>query len=78
MIMKKELAIDMVEAISSFNDPIDVLVRLCNKIDDEEERQRFRKHIGDVMYILAMELLNSIVAQYPELEPDENLRERNS
>jgi len=72
--MKKELAKAILERLRAFNPIIDDLARLNLQIDDEAELLQVHRNIGKIMQILSDDLYAPLVAQYPDLEPDEELR----
>ena len=54
--MEKDLAIKLLAAIDNFADPIAELSSITLEIDDENEKQRIRRVIGEVMGLLDGEI----------------------
>jgi hypothetical protein len=68
--MKKDLAALIVDAVVSLDKDLGTLSTLINRIDDEEERKRYAKALGDVMGLLMFDFLLPIEKVYPDLNPD--------
>ena len=67
--MKKDLAALIVDAVISLDGQIGELDTLISRIDQEEERKRYGKALGDVMGLM-FDFLLPIEREYPELNPD--------
>ena len=67
--MKKDLAALIVDAVVSLDGQIGELDTLISRIDEEEERKRYGKALGDVMGLM-FDFLLPIEREYPELNPD--------
>ena len=68
--MKKDLAALIVDAVVSLDKDLGTLSTLIGRIDDEEERNRYGKALGDVMGLLFDFFLLPIEREYPDLNPD--------
>jgi hypothetical protein len=67
--MEKPIASQIVEIIKGAESHVKVLAHLADRIDDGEERMALRRQIAQVM-LAYVDLLESITAQYPDLEPE--------
>ncbi|GIK98174.1 MAG: hypothetical protein BroJett029_23830 [Alphaproteobacteria bacterium] len=67
--MRRDLAVLIVDAVISFDNGLGTLDALIGRIEDEEERKRYEKTLGDVLGLM-MDFLLPIERQYPDLNPD--------
>lgn len=67
--MKKDLAALIVDAVVSLDGQIGELDTLICRIDEDEERRKYGKALGDVMGLM-FDFLLPIEREYPELNPD--------
>lgn len=67
--MDKKIAEELVTTIRMFEEPLNILTELTMKIEDAEEAKDLRRYIGEIMALLTIDLLHSIVTEYPELDP---------
>ena len=63
----------MVEVIQGAEPLVKALGRLADAIDDDQERMAVRRQIAQVM-IAYVDLLETITAQFPDLEPEPEVR----
>jgi hypothetical protein len=68
--MQKDLAGKVVQALLATGTKLDDVGSLVAQIDDETERRRFLRSVGETMATLNADLLMPIVQQYPDLDPD--------
>lgn len=60
----------MVDAAVSLDKELGNLDTLISRIEDEEERKRYAKALGDLLGSLTRDLLFPIEREYPDLNPD--------
>lgn len=68
--MNRDVAERIVNQLLSLNNQLNELTINSDLIIDIEEKRTFLKHIGSLMGIVNIDLLMSIVKQYPDLDPD--------
>ena len=68
--MQKDVAELLVGNILSLGKDLNKLSEISMHIEDDQERKIFRKHLGQIMASLNMDLLMPIITQYPALDPD--------
>jgi hypothetical protein len=68
--VKKDLARLIVDAVVSFDSQLGELDTLIGRIEDDDERKRYQKSLGDLMGSLFGDFLHPIERQYPYLDPD--------
>jgi hypothetical protein len=52
------------------NAPLNEAAETIGTIRDQEEQKRLRRPLGDVMQSVWIDLMQPIVRQYPDLDPD--------
>jgi hypothetical protein len=67
--MNRALAVDVLAAIKAAETHLDALSALSEKIENDDERRKFRRGVADIM-IGYIDLMRDIVRQYPDLDPD--------
>jgi hypothetical protein len=68
--MQKELADKIIKAVLIAGEKLDEVGSLARQIDDEAERKKFRRHVGETMATLNADVLIPIIQQHPDLDPD--------
>jgi hypothetical protein len=72
----KEEALDRATAeklmaiYSKLNAPLNEAAEVIGAIHDQEEQKRLRRPLGEVMQSVWLELMQPIVRQHPDLDPD--------
>ena len=67
--MKRDTAINIVNAVGALNKPIDHLADCVREIEDEAERKRMLLFIAGVIADLYGELTRPILKKHPDLDP---------
>ena len=67
--MDKKTAEELVKAVLLFETPLNTLTAITVKMDDKEEAKKLRRFVAEIMALVTIDLLGSIVEQYPELDP---------
>jgi len=52
------------------NGPLNEAAAVIGTIQDQEEQRRLRRPLGEVMQAVWLELMQPIVRQHPDLDPD--------
>ena len=68
--MNREIAETLMNQLLAMSDPLNRATELSQKIVEKDEREQFRKGIGEIMNIIYLQLMNPIIKQYPDLDPD--------
>ena len=68
--MRRDLAALIVDTVVSLDKGLGTLNTLIGRIDDEQERKRYVKTLGDVLDSLMTDFLRPIEREYPDLNPD--------
>ena len=68
--MNREIAETLMSQLLAMSDPLNRATELSQKIVEKDEREQFRKGIGEIMNIIYLQLMNPIIKQYPDLDPD--------
>jgi hypothetical protein len=55
---------------SKLNAPLNEAAEVIGSIRDQEEQKRLRRPLGEVMQSVWLELMQPIVRQHPDLDPD--------
>lgn len=72
--MNRALAVDILTAIQAAEAHLDVLSALSEKMENNDERRKFRRGLAGIM-IGYIDLMADIVRQYPDLDPDRDRRQ---
>lgn len=67
--MNRALAVDILAAIQAAEAHLDVLSALSEKMENDDDRRKFRRGLADIM-IGYIDLMADVVRQYPDLDPD--------
>ena len=76
--MKKDIAKRIMECLLKLDGPLNEATDLSSKIEDEEEQKTIRRGIGEIGGRVYTDLMMPIIAQYPELDPENNYKEPRS
>jgi hypothetical protein len=68
--MDKEVAKSFLSLAVAMDANIVNMFAEVEKISDEEQKQRFKKAVGDLMGYIARDIIFPIVDEYPDLDPD--------
>jgi hypothetical protein len=49
---------------------LDSLSAMSERVENEAERAKFRRAIGEIMGTLYVDIMRPVVKQYPDLDPD--------
>jgi hypothetical protein len=74
--MNRALAVDVLAAIQAAETHLDALSTLSEKMENNDERRKFRRGLADIM-IGYIDLMTDIVRQYPDLDPDRDAKTMN-
>ena len=66
---EKSRALAMIESIKTIGTHLNELHTLSERLSSEVERKEFRRHLGEVMAAINIDLLMPIVRDYPEVNP---------
>jgi len=67
--MDKQTAAELVRAVRLFEEPVNLATELTNRIENEEERKKYRRYIAEIAALVTIDLLGDIVSEHPELDP---------
>ena len=70
--MEKNIAKLLMDSLLVLDEPLNRATELTDQINDEEERKRFRKGIGEIGGRVYTDLMVPIIRQYPDLDPEKN------
>jgi hypothetical protein len=68
--MQEKTAKELMDTLSALDEPLNKAAELIEQINDEEERKKFRKSLGNIMAGIYTDLELLITQQYPDLNPD--------
>ena len=68
--MDRKTAELLMKELLALSRPLNSATAIVDKIADEEERNKLRREIGEVMGSLYANLMLPIIRQYPDLDPD--------
>jgi hypothetical protein len=71
--MKKDIAIQLIEKLFASDKPLNAAAEVIEKIEDEEEKKKFRRGILEIMGRMYTDLELPILRQFPDLDPDKKL-----
>jgi len=56
------------------NAPLNEAAEVIGAIEDQEEQKRLRRPLGEIMQSVWLDLMQPIVRQHPDLDPDNKRR----
>jgi hypothetical protein len=68
--MEKPHAEATMKALLLISDHLNELDKFSDQLNTEDERRRFRRHLGEVMGRVYVDLMLPIIRKYPHLDPD--------
>ena len=68
--INREIAEPLMSQLLAMSAPLNRATELSQKIVEKDEREQFRKGIGEIMNIIYLQLMNPIIKQHPDLDPD--------
>jgi hypothetical protein len=68
--MEKQVASGIVKQALRVGDQMNRLAEAIEKIQDPEEKKRFRARFADIAGMIYTDIMRPIIAQHPELDPD--------
>jgi hypothetical protein len=74
--MNRALAVDILAAIQAAEAHLNVLSALSERMENSDERRKFRRALADIM-IGYIDLMADIIRQYPDLDPDRHTKTMN-
>jgi hypothetical protein len=60
----------MMRAFLAMNESLNSATSLTAQIGGKDERESFRRAIGNVMQTIYIDLMMPVIKQYPDLDPD--------
>ena len=70
VVMERSDAEAMMKLLLKVGDHLNELEKFSDQLSLEEERKRFRRHLGEVMMHIGVDLMMPIIKKYPHLDPD--------
>jgi len=68
--MDKEVARGLIALAVATDEPIGEMSVLIEQMEDGEEKDRFKKAVGDLMEAIFLDIIRPIETLYPDLNPD--------
>ena len=68
--MDRATAEKLMAIYGRLNGPLNEAAAVIGTIRDQDEQKRLRRPLGEVMQSVWLELMQPIVRQYPDLDPD--------
>ncbi|UCE07917.1 MAG: nuclear receptor NHR-99 [bacterium] len=70
--MERKIAEKLVEIIIGLDEPLNDAAALVEQIDDEQEKRKLRRGLGEIMGRSFTDLILPIIQEYPDLDPDKD------
>jgi hypothetical protein len=67
--MKRDLAVNIIDAAQALNKPIDHLTNYVRAIEDEAERKRMLLFIAGMIADIYNDVMRPVLKKYPDLDP---------
>jgi CRISPR/Cas system endoribonuclease Cas6 (RAMP superfamily) len=68
--MEKSDAEAMMKSLLMMGDHLNKLEEFSKQLSTTEEEKRFRRHLGEVMAGIYVDLMLPIIKKFPDLDPD--------
>ncbi|HCM1914386.1 TPA: nuclear receptor NHR-99 [Salmonella enterica subsp. salamae serovar 28:r:e,n,z15] len=70
--MNKNIASNIMASLMRLNDSTNDVIYEIEKIDDNENKKIFRRAIAGIVLMIDSELMQPIIKEYPDLDPDKD------